>query len=220
VLDGEHNMIDALSTEPRHGQMIAGLGSRFFVTETAIKTFSVGYPIQAPLDALLTLRQQHGLTVNNVERIVARLPEDGARIVNNSAMPDVNCQYILAVGLLDGAVSFADSHSHERMKDPQVLAVKQRVELIGDRALMDPDAPRSGRVEVTLRDGRQVSHFTRFAPGTKENPLNTDGVNAKVRDLMAPVVGAQRAEEIIKGIHAIETVTDTRTLVRTLLTEV
>ena len=220
VLDGEHNMIDALSTEPRHDQMIAGLGSRFFVTETAIKTFSVGYPIQAPLDALLTLRQQHGLTVNNVERIVARLPEDGARIVNNSAMPDVNCQYILAVGLLDGAVSFADSHSHERMKDPQVLAVKQRVELIGDRALMDPDAPRSGRVEVTLRDGRQVSHFTRFAPGTKENPLNTDGVNAKVRDLMAPVVGAQRAEQIIKGIHAIETVTDTRTLVRTLLTEV
>jgi 2-methylcitrate dehydratase PrpD len=220
VLDGEHNMIDALSTEPRHDQMIAGLGSRFFVTETAIKTFSVGYPIQAPLDALLTLRQQHGLTASNVERIVARLPEDGARIVNNSAMPDVNCQYILAVGLLDGAVSFADSHSHERMKDPQVLAVKQRVELIGDRALMDPDAPRSGRVEVTLRDGRQVSHFTRFAPGTKENPLNTDGVNAKVRDLMAPVVGAQRAEQIIKGIHAIETVTDTRTLVRTLLTEV
>jgi 2-methylcitrate dehydratase PrpD len=219
VLDGEHNMIDALSTEPRHDQMIAGLGSRFFVTETAIKTFSVGYPIQAPLDALLTLRQQHGLTVNNVERIVARLPEDGARIVNNSAMPDVNCQYILAVGLLDGAVSFADSHSHERMKDPQVLAVKQRVELIGDRALMDPDAPRSGRVEVTLRDGRQVSHFTRFAPGTKENPLDTEGVNAKVRDLMAPIVGAQRAEEIIKGIHAIETVTDARTLVRTLLTE-
>ena len=29
------------------------LGSRFFVTETAIKIFSVGYPIQAPLDAFL-----------------------------------------------------------------------------------------------------------------------------------------------------------------------
>ena len=67
VLDGEHNMIDALSTEPRPEQMIAGLGSRFFVTETAIKTFSVGYPIQAPLDALLTLRRQHGLTADNVD---------------------------------------------------------------------------------------------------------------------------------------------------------
>ena len=30
---------------------------------------------------------------------------------------------------------------------------------------MDPAAPRSGRVEVKLRDGRTVSHFTRHAPG-------------------------------------------------------
>lgn len=216
VLDGEHNMIDALSMEPRPEQMIAGLGSRFFVTETAIKTFSVGYPIQAPLDALLTLRRQHGLTADNVTRIVARLPEDGARIVNDSAMPDVNCQYILAVGLIDGAVSFADSHSHERMKDPQVLAVKQRIELVADRALMDPDAPRSGRVEVTLRDGRQLSQFTRFAPGTRENPLDAEGVNAKVRDLMVPVVGVRRADEIVRSVHAIETFNDMKMFVRLL----
>jgi 2-methylcitrate dehydratase PrpD len=220
VLDGEHNMIDALSTEPKHEQMIAGLGSRFFVTETAIKTFSVGYPIQAPLDALLTLRRQHGLTADNVTRVVARLPEDGARIVDNSAMPDVNSQYILAVGLIDGAVSFADSHSHERMKDPRVLAVKQRIELVADRTLMDPDAPRSGRVEVTLRDGRQLSHFTRFAPGTKENPLDAEGVNAKVRDLMAPVVGVRRSDEIIRSVHALETVKDMRMLIRSSLIEI
>jgi 2-methylcitrate dehydratase PrpD len=35
VLDGEHNMLLALSTEPKPEQMVAGLGSRFFVTETA-----------------------------------------------------------------------------------------------------------------------------------------------------------------------------------------
>ena len=48
--------------------------------------------------------------------------------------------------------------------------MKERVQLIADRELMDPAAPRSGRVEVKLRDGRTVSHFTRHAPGTKENP--------------------------------------------------
>ncbi|MBI4886853.1 MAG: MmgE/PrpD family protein [Acidobacteria bacterium] len=218
VLDGEHNMIEALSTEPRPEQMVAALGRRFFVTETAIKTFSVGYPIQAPLDALLTLRRQHGLTADNVERIVARLPEDGARIVDNSAMPDVNSQYILAVGLIDGAVSFADSHSQERMKDPRVLAVKQRIQLVADRSLMDPDAPRSGRIEVTLKDGRQVSQFTRYAPGTKENPVDASGINAKVRDLMAPVLGAPRAEQIIERVHAVESVDDVRNLIRPLLT--
>ena len=39
-------------------------------------------------------------------------------------MPDVNCQYLIAVALIDGALSFDDSHSYERMKDPQVMAVK------------------------------------------------------------------------------------------------
>ena len=110
------------------------------------------------------------MSESNVERIVVRLPEDGARIVNDRSMPDINCQHIIALALVDGGVSFEDSHSYERMSDPRVRAAKERVELVADRALMDPAAPRSGHVEVTLRDGRTVSHFTRHAPGTKENP--------------------------------------------------
>jgi 2-methylcitrate dehydratase PrpD len=216
VLDGEHNMIEALSTEPRPEEMVADLGRRFYVTETAIKTFSVGYPIQAPLDALLTLRRQHGLTPANVARIVARLPEDGALIVNNRAMPDVNLQYALAVGLIDGTMSFEDSHSQARMKDPQVLAVKERVELIPDRSLLDPDAPRSGRVDVTLRDGRTVSHFTRHPPGTKENPLDTNGVNEKATSLIQPVLGRERTSEIIQVVSQLETVGNIRDLIRLL----
>lgn len=217
VLDGEHNMIEALSTQPKPEEMVADLGRRFYVMETAIKTFSVGYPIQAPLDAFLTLRRQHGLTVSNVERIVVRLPEDGARIVDNRAMPDVNLQYLIGVALVDGAVSFADSHSHERMKDPQVLAVKQRVQLVADRALMDPAAPRSGRVDVTLRDGRTVNHFTRHPPGTKENPLDTEGVNAKARGLMEPVLGSERTAAIIRAVNRLEELENVRDL-RPLLT--
>ena len=92
VLDGEHNMLIALSAAPHPEEMVAGLGSRFFVTETAIKPYSVGYPIQSAVDAFLALRREHGLTVANVRHITVRLPEDGARIVDNSAMPDVNCQ--------------------------------------------------------------------------------------------------------------------------------
>jgi len=212
VLDGEHNALIALSTEPRPEEMVAGLGSRFFVTETAIKPFSVGYPIQAPLDAFLTLLREHKLSVDKVERIVVRLPEDGARIVNDRSMPDVNCQHIIALALVEGAVSFEDSHSYERMADPKVLAAKERVQLIADRGLMDPAAPRSGRVEVTLRNGQTISHFTRHPPGTKENPLNTERVNEKARSLMTPVLGAERTEVVIRRVNALEKLNDVREL--------
>jgi len=212
VLDGEHNALIALSSEPKPEEIVAGLGSRFFVSETAIKPFSVGYPIQAPLDAFLTLLREHKLSVDNVERIVVKLPEDGARIVNDRSMPDVNCQHIIALALVEGAVSFEDSHSYERMADPRVLAAKESVQLIADRGLMDPAAPRSGLVEVTLRNGRTISHFTRHPPGTKENPLNTERVNEKARSLMTPVLGAERTEEVIRRINALEELNEVREL--------
>ena len=214
VFDGEHNAFVALSTEPHPEEMVAGLGSRFFVTETAIKPYSVGYPIQAPLDAFLRLHREHQLSVNNVERIVVRLPADGARVVNDRAMPDVNCQHIIAVALVDGTVSFEDSHSYERMKDPAVRAAKERVQLIADQALVDPAAPRSGNVEVILKDGRSVRHFTRHAPGTMENPMDTGSVNAKARLLMAPVLGAEQAEGVIRRVNALEELADARELRR------
>ncbi len=212
VLDGEHNALQALSREPRPEEMVARLGTRFFITESAIKVFSVGYPIQAPLDAFLALRRQYTLTVNNVARIVARLPEDGARIVDNRAMPDVNLQYALAVALIDGTMGFEASHSYERMQDSQVQSVKQRIELVADRALMDPAAPRSGRVDVTLRDGRTVTQFTKFPPGTKENPLDTAQVTAKARELMLPVIGAGRTDAIIERVDGLDKLRSVREL--------
>jgi 2-methylcitrate dehydratase PrpD len=212
VFDCEHNVLEALSSQPRPLELVAGLGSRFWIAETSIKTYSVGYPIQSALDAFLTLRRENSMSVDNVERIVVRLPADGAGIVDNSSMPDVNLQYIIAVALVDGAVSFADSHSRERMADPKILAVKARVQLVADRKLVDPAAPRSGMVEATLKDGSTVSHFTRFPPGTKENPLSTEGLNAKARDLMTPVLGAERTAKLIQRVNALEDVRDVREL--------
>ena len=175
VFDGEHNVLEALSPKPRRAEMMAGLGSRFFVSETAIKVFSVGYPIQAPLNSLLELKRVHGLTADNVERIVVRLPADGARIVDNRAMPDVNCQYVIAVTLVDGGLTFESSHSYERMQDPRVRAVQARVQLVADQTLMDPAAPRSGRVEVTLRDGRTGESLHAPCPRDAREPARRQG---------------------------------------------
>jgi 2-methylcitrate dehydratase PrpD len=212
ALDGQRNFIDAQSTEPSPEEMVADLGERFYVEETAIKTFPVGYPIQSPLAAFFTLREEHNLTADNVSRMVIRLPADGARIVDNRSMPDVNVQHIMAVALVDGYIDFENSHSFERMNDPAVLAVKERIELIADEALAVVEAPRSGLVTVTTTAGQTVELFVSHAPGTPENPLDTAGVNAKARSLMAPVLGADRTEQLIARINDIENVDDIRDL--------
>jgi 2-methylcitrate dehydratase PrpD len=217
ALDDTPNVFRAHSPAPAPEEMVANLGSRFYVEETAIKTFPVGYPIQSPLDAFLSLRAQHGLTPDNVRRIVLRLPADGAGVVDNRAMPDVNVQHIIAVALVDGEITFENTHAYERMKDPRVLAVRERIELVADPALVDVAAPRSGFVEVTLDDGRRVERFVRHAPGTPENPLDTAGVSEKARVLMTPVLGAEKTRALIERINALEQLRDAREL-RSLLT--
>jgi hypothetical protein len=62
-----------------------------------------------------------------------------------------------------------------------------------------------------------VSHFTRFPPGTKENPASTETLNGKARDLMAPILGDKRTEELIAHVNALEQVADIRELVRSYL---
>jgi 2-methylcitrate dehydratase PrpD len=179
-----------------------------FVTETSIKTFSVGYPIQSPLDALLTLRKQYDLGPDNVRSILVKIPTDAVGIVGESAMPDVNCQHLVAVALVKGAVSFVDSHDVALMHDPRIQEQRAKITVTSDAALMDPAAPRGAIVEVTMTDGRKVDHFTRFPPGTKENPLSTEAVSAKARDLMAPVLGAEKTDKLIEEINKLETVSD------------
>jgi 2-methylcitrate dehydratase PrpD len=217
VLDGTHNLFIALSTKPQPEEMLAGLGSRFYVTETAIKTFSVGYPIQSPLDATLNLRKQYNLTPDNVKSILVKLPTDAIGIVATSAMADVNCPHLVSIALVKGAVSFVDSHDQALMKDPVLMAQRAKVTVQPDQALMDPAAPRGAIVQVTMTDGKVVEHFTKFPPGTKENPLSVEAVSAKTRDLIAPVLGAEKTEKLIDTINKLETVKDINVL-RALMT--
>ena len=127
-------------------------------------------------------------------------------------MSDVNCPHLVALALVKGAVSFVDSHDTALMTDPQILEQRAKVTVVPDEALMDPAAPRGAIVEVTLTDGRKVDHFTKFPPGSKENPLNTEAVSAKTRDLITPVLGSERAEKLIEQINTLERLDDMRAL--------
>ena len=212
VLDGEHNLLVAFSEDPDPSRITDGLGEVFSVSTTAIKPYAVGYPIQSALDALFTITSAHNVTGADVASVVAKLPTDGAGVVNNRAMPDVNIQHCIALALVDGAVSFASTHSYERMADAEVLAMKERVTLQSEPSLVMPEAPRQAIIEVTTTDGRVLTHHTKYAPGTAQNPLDTARVCEKARDLIAPVLGSDATEQLIDRVLHIEDVGSVRDL--------
>ena len=127
-----------------------------------------------------------------------RLPDDVLELVDDRSMPDINLRHLLAVMLLDGGLTFASSHDVARRRDPAVQGLAR--------------PPRQGIVEVTTRDGRKLAHRTCAVRGTADNPMSRDEVEPKALDLLAPVLGGERARRLIDQIWRIEQVDQLREL--------
>jgi 2-methylcitrate dehydratase PrpD len=218
VFSGERNFFVAYDETHRVGKapepqrLADGLGSTFEIMNTNIKRWSVGSPIQAPLDSLLDLIRADGLKAADVEKVVVRVAKQGANTTDNRNMPDICMQHMCAVMLLDGIVTFESAHDEKRMRDPKVLAVRSRVELYGDEELTRALPSRQGIVELRLRNGREVRHHTKAVRGTAQNPMTRAEVDEKAWHLMAPILGKARARKLCDAVWGIEKMKDARTL--------
>ena len=79
-------------------------------------------------------RRHHGagrraphLRPTTCARIRITMPDDRMHIVDNRSMPDVCVQHLAAIAIIDGTVSFAAAHDHDRMHDQAVQAVRSRI---------------------------------------------------------------------------------------------
>ena len=218
VFSGERNFFFAFDESRRTGikpdpnTLVRGLGSNYEIMRTNIKRWTVGSPIQAPLDSLLELIRAHNIKEGDVEKIVVRVSTSGANTVNNREMPDICMQYMCAVMLLDGTATFISAHDEKRMRDPKVMKVRAKIELIGDEYLQSLVPERHGIVEIKLTDGRTVRHHTKAVRGTAQNPMTTPEVDEKCYDLMVPVLGKKRARALCDTVWNIEQVKDVRKL--------
>ena len=192
--------------------LIRGLGSNFEIMRTNIKRWTVGSPIQAPLDSLLELIRQYDIKESDVEKMVVRVSTTGANTVNNREMPDICMQYMCAVMLIDGIATFEAAHDVKRIRDPKVTALRKRITLRGDDELQKLLPERHGIVEITLKNGRTLSHHTRAVRGTAQNPMDRRDVDEKCYHLVAPGLGKKRARALCDTIWNIEKLDDARRL--------
>ncbi len=212
IFSGADNFLMAFAPDANPSGLIDKLGERYEITRTNIKKWTVGSPIQAPLDALQLIRQQHPFTVDQVQRVTVRLATTEAGTVNRREMPDISLQQMIAVMLVDGTVSFHAAHDRSRMQDPVLARERAKVDLVSDTAL-DPLYPQLvAIVDVALQDGRHWSQRVDDVRGTVRNPMTQAEVVAKSRDLMEPVLGDAQTSQLIHAILNLDGIGDVRTL--------
>lgn len=206
VFSGADNFLQAFAAKGNPEKLIEKLGQRYEVTQTNIKKWTVGSPIQAPLDALVNMRKRRPFEADQVGKVIVRVATSEAKTVNNREIPDICIQHMLAVMLLDKTASFAAAHDKPRMKDPAVLRERAKVELVPDDELERQYPKRESIVEVTLKDGTRLTERVDAVRGTVDNPMTRDEVVAKCRDLMAPSLGNEECSKLIETVLNLERV--------------
>ena len=205
MLSGADNFFQGFVPKNDPAMLVDKLGDRYEIMRTNVKKWTVGAPIQAPLDALDTLIKRHRFDAQQVKQVVARVAAAEATIVDNREIPDICLQHMVAVMLVDKTVSFKSAHDQKRMQDPAVLRERAKVRLVHDEELERLMPRREAVVEVTLTDGKTVSERVGNVRGTAENPMTREDIVAKARDLMTPVLGASGCQKLIDRIFDIET---------------
>ena len=212
VFSGADNFFQAYAPKAEPDRLVEKLGERYEIALTDIKKWSVGSPIQGPLDAIEAMRSKRPFEADQVERVTVRLAPAVAAVVDNREIPDICLQHMIAVMLLDKTVSFHAAHDKPRMQDAAALRQRAKVSLVRDEELAKLLPVRVAVVEIELSDGSRLSERVSAVRGTPRNPMTRAEVAEKARDLTAPLLGRETLERLVETVYAIETVTDVRSL--------
>ena len=206
------NYLLATSPQAKPDLLIDGLGERYEIARTNIKRWTVGSPIQAPLDAMEALLTRQPVDPDRVREILVRSAPES--VVDNSDPPDINVQHAMALMVIDKTVTFRSIHDLSRMQDPRALSLrgKVRLEAPAGSGGRGRGAARLPLLEITLNDGTRLTQDTGPVLGTVENPMTREQFVAKCRDLMTPVLGGSQSTRLIDRVLDVERVKDVREL--------
>jgi 2-methylcitrate dehydratase PrpD len=210
IFEAHGGIIDTWGMPGREAQLTKDLGVDYAVMGANFKFYSAGYPIHSPVEAVLGMKSDYGLDVEEIKSITVRMSSHPASVVDNRSMPTICLQHMVAVALVAGKLGFDEAHSSALQNDPLVLQLKSRVELIGDPEF-DREQPQGRGAHVTIETaGQTVSRKIEHPRGHRFRvpaPTWVD-VRDKWEELLVKRIGQDRFDDFAHGCAGLESVDD------------
>ena len=175
---------------------------------TAYKRYPVGGPTQPAVQAILELLPK--TSPETVESIVMEMPGrwDAFR---NAEMPALNLRYLASIMLIDGRLDLVAAQDKERFNsDTRVHELMKKMDVIHAPDLEVAEGEvRTEPARVTLKDSQtgETKLFVPFVRGFPSHPMTREDVTDKAMELMGPVLGASRAQDVIDATMNMENLT-------------
>jgi 2-methylcitrate dehydratase PrpD len=210
-LAGVQGYFHALAETPDLSLITESLGESWQIVATSYKPYPCGFVIHPVLDCVLDWRAQHPDA--EVTRVVVRgnpllsLRAD-RRAVSTGREAQVSVQHAVAAALTTGQAGI-DQFSDACVHDPQVLALRNQIELESDDTLSTIAAA----VDITTVDGKMHQASQSAARGGDANPMSDRDLEEKLRKAAAGWDSRHNIAPLIDAIWGIDKSTDVSGLV-------
>jgi 2-methylcitrate dehydratase PrpD len=201
-LTGVQGYYHALNETPQLSLLTDGLGGTWEIVRTSYKPYPCGFVVHPVLDCVLDWRRAYPEIM--VERVkVFGNPLLAARTdrphISTSGQSQVSVQHAVASALVTGKAGVAQ-FAQECVNDPQVAALRGKVEVIRDESFPTIAAA----VEIVTADGKTHKLSQRAARGSDANPMTDKDLEDKLRDAAAGVLTRGDVAALIEAIWTLD----------------
>jgi 2-methylcitrate dehydratase PrpD len=213
-LEGPQGFFTAMGVPPDRNALTEGLGETWELLQNAYKPYPCGVVLHPVIDAVLELRAEHAVALATVSRIVVRgHPLLSARAdrphVTTGREAQVSVQHSVAAALLfrrAGLAQFTD----DCVRDPAVLALRAKVEVVQDPAI----AVDAAAVQICNANGEELSVMVPHARGSVARPMSDRDIEEKVLTLAAGWRADHDVRPLIDAVWALDRAEDASALLR------
>ena len=198
------------------GRLTKGLGEEWETLAISFKPYPCCHYNHAFIDAALRLVREHAIRPEDVQRIECRIaagqvpivcePAAAKRVPRTAYDAQFSLPYSVAVALVDGAVGL-ESFGPDRIRDPRVLALAERVMWTVDPASRFPEVF-PGSVIVTLRNGTRLEAHEPLNRGCPENPMSAEDLRVKFRRNASEALSPRAVARLETLIGSVDTLAD------------
>jgi 2-methylcitrate dehydratase PrpD len=218
-LTGRFGYLPLFESEWDLESAMQGLGQRWRVTELSHKPYPSGRATHGGIEGLISLRQQAGFAVTDVDEIIVRGPSLLNHLVNRPGVENPTPNYarlcmpfVLAKVLQHGALDPMHFRG-EALADPDTYALSLKVRMEKDDN-PNPNALVPQEVTVRLNDGTIMRHAIDAMLASPARPLSREAQLSKFHRcwaLSAEPLGPPEA--VIALIDTLEDCPDVRQLI-------
>lgn len=204
IFEGERGFLNGFTDQNDPEQLVIDLDKPYDL-DIEFKPYSCARPIHNAIDCALDIRKKNVPDLTQIISIqMARHPDWALyhqnKRPNTYHEAQVSLPYSVAVALTDGQALFAQ-YNNSRLTEPTILKLADLIIITSDSSL-----PRgvSCKMTMTMADGSIFISQVDYPKGSIQNPMSDDELLEKFYSLVIPVLGENRANDIVKVVNSIE----------------